>query len=109
MKKSILIVGVGRFGRGVIEGLYERGHDIFAIDKYEEHLDEVRDLIVSGAILDVGENDDDLIRIVGEKNLMRQWWPWGRILKEHLLPPIFSKKPAFPYPSRLPAKEKDWC
>ncbi|MDO7788998.1 potassium channel family protein [Desulforamulus aquiferis] len=68
MKKSILIVGVGRFGRGVIEGLYERGHDIFAIDKYEEHLDEVRDLIVSGAILDVGENDDDLIRIVGEKN-----------------------------------------
>lgn len=68
MKKSILVVGVGRFGRGVIEGLFERGHDIFAIDKHEDNLDDVRDMIVSGAILDVAENDDGLIRIVGEKN-----------------------------------------
>ncbi|KAB2953319.1 TrkA family potassium uptake protein [Heliorestis acidaminivorans] len=67
-KKSVLVIGVGRFGRGVIQGLYERGHDIFAIDIDEEALDHVRDMIVSGAVLDVGEDDEELIRIVGEKN-----------------------------------------
>lgn len=68
MKKSILVIGVGRFGRGVIEGLNERGHDIFAIDQDEETLDNIRGMIVSGAIMDVGESDDELARIVGEKN-----------------------------------------
>ncbi|WP_066636284.1 potassium channel family protein [Desulfolucanica intricata] len=68
MKKSVLVIGVGSFGRGVIEGLYENGHDIFAIDANEEALNDVRDMIVSGAILDVGENEEDLIRIVGDKN-----------------------------------------
>ncbi|SFR10065.1 potassium channel family protein [Desulfoscipio geothermicus] len=68
MKKSVLVIGVGRFGRGVIEGLYERGHDIFAIDQNEEALDDVRDMIISGAILDVGEDDEELARVVGDKN-----------------------------------------
>ncbi|SHK69045.1 potassium channel family protein [Desulforamulus aeronauticus] len=68
MKKSFIVVGVGRFGRGVIEGLYEKGHDIFAVDVDEEALDPVREMIVSGAILDVGEDDEELIKIVGEKN-----------------------------------------
>jgi len=68
VKKSVLVIGAGRFGRGVIEGLYERGHDIFAIDQNEEKLDNIRDMIVSGAVLDVGDNDDEFVKIVGEKN-----------------------------------------
>lgn len=68
MKKSVLVIGVGRFGRGVIEGLYELGHDIFAIDKDEEALEDIQDMIVAGIVLDVAENDDDLIQIVEEKN-----------------------------------------
>jgi len=68
MKKSVLVIGVGRFGQGVIEGLYEKGHDIFAIDKREDALEDVRSMIVSGAIIDVAENDDELIHLVGENN-----------------------------------------
>jgi len=68
VKKSVLVIGIGRFGRGVIEGLYEKGHDIFAVDAHEEALDNVRNMIVSGAILDVAEEDDELMRIIGEKN-----------------------------------------
>jgi len=68
MKKSVLVIGVGRFGRGVIEGLFERGHDIFAIDDDEETLDDVRHMIVSGAILDVADHDEELTRLVAEKN-----------------------------------------
>lgn len=67
-KKSILVVGIGRFGQGVIEELYERGHDIFAIDQDEETLENVRDMIISGAIMDVAEDENEFARLVGEKN-----------------------------------------
>jgi len=67
-KKSVLVVGIGRFGRGVIEELYERGHDIFAIDENEEALERVRDMIVSGAVLNVADNEEEFARLVGEKN-----------------------------------------
>jgi len=68
MKKSVLVVGVGRFGRGAIESLYEMGHEVFAVDVSENALDDVRDKIVSGAIIDVAANDDELSQIVGKKN-----------------------------------------
>lgn len=68
MKKSVLVIGIGRFGRSVIEELYKNGHDIFAINKDEEALNGVQDKIVSGVVLDVATDDDELARIVGEKN-----------------------------------------
>ncbi len=68
MKKSVLVIGVGRFGRGVIEGLYERGHDIFAVNEEEDGLDHVRDMIISGVIMNVAEEDDKLAHLVQEKN-----------------------------------------
>ncbi|MFA7467826.1 MAG: TrkA family potassium uptake protein [Desulfotomaculaceae bacterium] len=67
-KKSVLVVGLGRFGQGVIEELFERGHDIFAIDQNEEVLEDVRDMIISGAVLDVADDEDEFARLVGEKN-----------------------------------------
>jgi len=67
-KKSFLVVGLGRFGQGVIEELFERGHDIFAIDQDEQILEDVRDMIISGAVLDVADNEDEFARLVGEKN-----------------------------------------
>lgn len=68
MKKSVLVIGIGRFGRSVIEELYIRGHDIFAINKDEEALNGVSDKIVSGAVMDVAAEDEQLARIIGEKN-----------------------------------------
>ncbi len=68
MKKSILVVGTGRFGRGLIERLYELEHEVFAIDNDEESLNDVKDMIVSGAIIDVAENDDQLTMIVEKKS-----------------------------------------
>ncbi len=67
-KKSVLVVGLGRFGQGVIEELYERGHDVFAIDQDEEVLEDVRDMIISGAVLDVAGDEEEFARLVGEKN-----------------------------------------
>ena len=33
--KSVLIIGMGRFGRHMAQKLYDLGHDVLAIDKSE--------------------------------------------------------------------------
>lgn len=40
-KKSILIIGVGRFGRHIAEKLYELGHEVMAVDMSEERISEI--------------------------------------------------------------------
>ncbi|GAB6181376.1 TrkA family potassium uptake protein [Desulfotomaculum defluvii] len=96
MKKSILVIGIGRFGRGVIEGLYEKGHEVFAIDADEEALENVRDMIVSGAILDVAEDDEELIRIVGEKNFDQAVVAMGEDLEGALIATHIIKEAGIP-------------
>ena len=36
--KSVLIIGMGRFGRHMAQKLYDLGHDVLAIDKNEEKI-----------------------------------------------------------------------
>lgn len=68
MRKSILVIGAGRFGKGLIEALNELGHEVFVIDSDEEALNDVKDWVLSGAIINVAENDDELARIIGKKS-----------------------------------------
>ncbi len=39
--KSILLIGLGRFGRHIAEKLYELNHQILAIDKQEDRVEAV--------------------------------------------------------------------
>ena len=39
--KSVLIIGMGRFGRHMAQKLYDLGHDVLAIDKNEEKINKV--------------------------------------------------------------------
>ena len=39
--KSILLIGLGRFGRYTAQKLNELGHEILAVDKDEERLNKV--------------------------------------------------------------------
>lgn len=36
--KSVLIIGMGRFGRHMAQKLYDLGHDVLAIDKMKEKI-----------------------------------------------------------------------
>ena len=36
MRKSVLLIGLGRYGRHVAQKLHEMNHDILAVDKNEE-------------------------------------------------------------------------
>ena len=52
MKKSVLLVGVGRFGRYIAEQLCELGHDVMAIDHNEARTNDVLPLVTGAQIGD---------------------------------------------------------
>lgn len=53
--KSILLIGLGRFGRHVAMKLYELGHQVMAIDKKEAMVDAVLPYVTSAQIGDSTE------------------------------------------------------
>ena len=50
--KSILIIGMGRFGRHLCQNLAELGNQIMIVDQEEENLEEMLPLVVSAKIGD---------------------------------------------------------
>ena len=41
MKQQVVVVGLGRFGTNVVQSLYNLGHDVLAIDKREDRVQNV--------------------------------------------------------------------
>lgn len=60
--KSILLVGLGRFGRHIAEKLYELDHQVMAIDRKEERVDAVMPFVTNGQIGD-STNEDFLLSL----------------------------------------------
>lgn len=106
MKKSVLVIGVGRFGRGVIETLYELGHDVYAIDKNENAIEDVRDMIISGAIFDVAEHDEELSRIVAEKNFDEAVVAMGQDLEGTLIATHVLKEAGIPVSAKASSERR---
>lgn len=50
--KSILLIGLGRFGRHVAEKLYELDHQVMAVDKQEDRVEAVMSYVTSAQIGD---------------------------------------------------------
>lgn len=50
--KSILVIGLGRFGRHLAEKLNELGHQIMAIDRDEQRVNDVLEIVTSAQIGD---------------------------------------------------------
>lgn len=51
-KKSILLIGLGRFGRHIAIKLNELGHEVMAIDQNEERVNDVMSFVTNGQIGD---------------------------------------------------------
>ena len=50
--KSILLIGLGRFGRHIAQKLNELGHEVLAVDSVEERVQNVLDYVTSAQIGD---------------------------------------------------------
>ena len=64
--KSVLIFGMGRFGRHMAQKLYDLGHDVLAIDKNEEKINKVLSYVTNAQIGD--STDESFIDSLGVSN-----------------------------------------
>ena len=51
-KKSVLLIGLGRFGRHLAVKLNDLGHDVMAVDDDEERINDVIELVTNAQIGD---------------------------------------------------------
>ena len=65
-KKSILLIGLGRFGKHIAMKLNELGHEIMAVDHDEEKVNEIMPIVTNGQI---GDSTNELfLRSLGVDN-----------------------------------------
>ena len=64
--KSILVIGIGRFGRHLCMDLAENGNDVMAVDKEEENLEDILPIVTSAKIGDCTK--EEVLRSFGVNN-----------------------------------------
>ena len=64
--KSVLLIGLGHFGRGVAEKLNELHHQVLAVDKSEERVNEILPLVTDAQIGDA--TNETFLRSLGVDN-----------------------------------------
>lgn len=64
--KSILLIGLGRFGKHIAMKLDQLGHQVMGIDRREERVDDVMDLITNAQIGD--STNTEFLRSLGIAN-----------------------------------------
>ena len=64
--KSVLLIGLGRFGRGVAEKLNELHHQVLAVDKNEGRVNEILPLVTDAQIGDAAS--ETFLRSLGVDN-----------------------------------------
>lgn len=64
--KSILLIGLGRFGRHIAENLYELKHQVMAVDKKEDRVNAVLDSVTNAVIGD--STNEEFLKSLGVGN-----------------------------------------
>ena len=64
--KSVLLIGLGRFGKSVAEKLNELHHQVMAVDKDEEKVNDVLPLVTDAQIGDA--TNETFLRSLGVDN-----------------------------------------
>ena len=66
MKKTYLVVGLGRFGSAVAQRLYELGSEVMAVDLHPELVQKMESKVTCAAVCDT--RDEDALRALGVRN-----------------------------------------
>ena len=64
--KSVLVIGIGRFGYHLIDQLNKAGDEIMAVDSSEERINPVLGMVTSSLIGDA--TDENFIKSLGVSN-----------------------------------------
>jgi trk system potassium uptake protein TrkA len=63
MKQSVLVIGLGRFGTSAARELMRLGHDVLAVDREEQAVNDIAPLVTQA--LQVDASDVDALRAIG--------------------------------------------
>ncbi|MDR1116881.1 MAG: TrkA family potassium uptake protein [Oscillospiraceae bacterium] len=66
MRKSYIVIGLGRFGSAVAEELMEIGNEVLAIDENEEKVGSIADRVTHSMVCDA--KDEEVMRSIGVRN-----------------------------------------
>ncbi|MBT2758228.1 TrkA family potassium uptake protein [Mesobacillus foraminis] len=66
MKRQFAVIGMGRFGSSVAATLFKEGHEVLAIDKSEENIDDHKDTVSYAVIGD--STEEETMKAVGIRN-----------------------------------------
>lgn len=66
MRKQFAVIGLGRFGSSVARSLSAMGHEVLVIDKNEERVQELSEVVTHGVVGDA--TDERLLKQVGIRN-----------------------------------------
>lgn len=64
--KSMLVIGLGRFGRHLAIKLSELGNEVMAVDKCEERVNRITSIVTASQVGDC--QDEEVLRALGVKN-----------------------------------------
>ena len=65
-KKSVLLIGLGRFGKYIAMKLHELGHEVMGVDENEERVNDAMPYVTDGQIGD--STNEALLKSLGIKN-----------------------------------------
>ena len=60
MKKSVAVLGLGKYGRSVAKSLYAIGEDVLVADKDERRIRDISSKVTSAVCADLENEDEDL-------------------------------------------------
>lgn len=90
MKKTIAVLGLGKYGRSLVENLYKMGADVLAVDAKEEIVNEISDRCTSAICADL-TNEEEVIAL-GLKNMDIVITAMGRNLAASIMSVAVAKE-----------------
>lgn len=94
-KKQFLVVGLGRFGTSIAETIYELGHDVLAIDKSEEKIQEISDSVTHAVQMD--STDENILKTLGVTNFDVAVVTIGSSLQDSVMSTLILKELGIKY------------
>jgi trk system potassium uptake protein TrkA len=94
MKKSVAVLGLGKYGRSLSENLYRLGADVLAVDNNEELINEFTGSCTSAVYANL--NNEDEVAALGLKNMDIVVCAMGRSLAASIMCVAVAKEQGVP-------------
>lgn len=102
MMKQYIVIGCGRFGASVATTMHLLGHQVMAIDKCEEIIQNIADKVTHAAIVDV--DDENSLRSIGLGNFDVAIVAIGSDIRASIMATLIAKELGVP---QIVCKAKD--